>query len=218
MVNHKTNVFPKRSHRYTNEELIQNFVKGLTQNNPPLLSNRTLRTTSLNNTTQLLVCKTVILTAYYQDPPTRAVVDHSSPYGELLKEAFLAESYYPLTRTEQRHEYIYQYCKPPHGYQLHCTTAKELWRICWGRGGGLRSGISLDLLVWGGGASRSNQNWRSLRQIDCEQGELLFKLIGGRFSVESSELVVWAKNQKTPGKSQGQRARSSLRGVYRLRN
>ncbi|PZD70143.1 hypothetical protein C1752_17776 [Acaryochloris thomasi RCC1774] len=208
----------RQSPRYTNEELIQHFVKGFTQGNPPSLSNSTLQTKALQQGVQLLAGHDAILTAYWQDPPLRAVVKHTTPYGELIKQALLAESFYPLSQTEQSQQYIYQYCNPPHGYYLNCTTAKELWRLSWGRGAGLRSGISLDLLVWGGRASRSHENWRSLQRIDCEQGNLKIKLLGGTFSVESSELVVWAKKQPLHSKTNEQRTRTRLRGYYRLQN
>ncbi len=203
---------------YTNEELIQHFVEGFIQGNPLLLSNPTLRTEPLFKSMQLIAGHDVIATAHLQEAPIRVVALYTKPYGQLLQQALLAENFYPLARTGQSQQYVYQYCTPPDGYDIYCTTAKELWRVCWGRGFSLRSGIPLDLLVWGGSSSRSHENWRSLRGIDCDQGKLQIKLLGGSFAVDSTELVVWSKQQSLQAMPREQRARPDLRGYYRLKN
>jgi hypothetical protein len=218
MVASQTSVPQQRSSCYTDEGLIQRFVDGFIQGNPVLLSNPTLRTEPLFKSMQLIANHDVIATAYLQDPPIRVVVNHASPYGDLLKKALLAENFYPLARTGQSQQYVYQYCLPPAGYDLHCTTAKELWRVCWGRGISARSGIPLDLLVWGGASSCNHENWRALRGIDCDQGKLQLKLLGGNLAIASSELVVWAKQQSSHPLPREQRTRPDLRGYYRLRN
>ncbi|MGF1602837.1 MAG: hypothetical protein ACFCU8_12590 [Thermosynechococcaceae cyanobacterium] len=202
----------------TDEELIQRFVEGFIQGNSVLLSNRSLRTEPLFKSMQLMAGHDVIATANLKDPPIQVVVNHATSYGPLLQEALIAESFYPLTRTGQSHQYIYQYCSSPENYDIRCTTAKELWRVCWGRGFSVRSGIPLDLLVWGGGTSRSPQNWRPLRGIDCDQGKLQIKLLGGSFSVSSSDPVVWAKQQSTEATPRERRTRPDLRGYYRLQS
>lgn len=202
--------------QYTDEELIQRFIDGFIQGHSVLLSNRALRTEPLFKSVQLMAGHDVIATAYLQEPPIRVVVHHLPPYGHLLSQALLAESFYPLMRTGN--QYTYQYCTAPKGYELHCTTAKELWRVCWGRGFSLRSGIPLDLLVWGGESSRTEDNWRSLRGIDCDQGKLHIKLLGGNLAVAGSDLVVWAKQHTRQSTPRTQRARPNLSGYYRLRN
>ena len=216
MVASQTPSLRQSSSCHTDEGLIQRFVDGFIQGNPVLLSNPALRTEPLFKSMQLIAGHDVIATAYLQDPPIRAVVQHTSPYSGMLKQALLTEHFYPLARTGQSQQYVYQYCLPPEGYDLYCTTAKELWRVCWGRGFSLRSGIPLDLLVWGGASSRNQENWRSLRGIDCEQGKLNLKLLGGNLAIASSDLVVWAKQQSVQPREY--RARPDLRSYYRLRN
>ncbi|PZD72100.1 hypothetical protein C1752_04079 [Acaryochloris thomasi RCC1774] len=218
MVASQTSVSQQHSSCYTDEGLIQRFVDGFIQGNPILLSNPNLRTEPLFKSMQLIAGHDVIATAYLQDPPIRAVVHHGSPYSSILKQALLAENFYPLARTGQSQQYVYQYCLPPEGYELRCTTAKELWRVCWGRGFSLRSGIPLDLLVWGGASSRNHENWRSLRGIDCDQGKLQLKLLGGSLAIASSDLVVWAQQKSSHPSPREQRTRPNLRGYYRLRN
>jgi hypothetical protein len=201
----------------TDEELIQRFIEGFIQGNSVLLSNRSLRTEPLFNSMQLMAGHDVIATANLKDPPIQVVVNHATPYGELLQQRLLAESFYPLIRTGQPHQYVYQYCASPENYEMHCTTAKELWRVCWGRGLSVRSGIPLDLLVWSGSSSRSQQNWRPLRGIDCDQGKLHIKLLGGSLSVASADPLVWARQQST-ALLRERRTRPDLRGYYRLQS
>lgn len=218
MVASQSSASQQNSSGLTDEGLIQRFVDGFIQGNPVLLSNPNLRTEPLFKSMQLIAGHDVIATSYLQDPPIRVVVHHASPYSELLKEALLTENFFPLARTGQSQQYIYQYCLPPEGYTLHCSTAKELWRVCWGRGFSSHAGIPLDLLVWGGASSRNNENWRSLRGIDCDQGKLKLKLLGGSLAIASSDLVVWAKQKSSQPSPREQRARPNLRGYYRLRN
>jgi hypothetical protein len=178
----------------SDEALIEKFVDGFLQGHVSLLSNQKLRTEPLFDSMQLLASREgVLATAKVKAAPIGMIVRRTSSYWELLHQALLAQSFYPLMPAPQEGCYIYRFVEEPAGYELHCTTAKELWRACWGRGYSMRSGIPLDLLVWRQGPAGSKENWYSLRGMDCEQGQLMVKMLGWSTTIDSGELIVWAK-------------------------
>jgi hypothetical protein len=180
--------------RMSDERLIESFIEGFLQENMVLLSNQKLRTETLRTSMQLMSDKEgCIATANVYETPLSMMVRHGSSYGKLLHESLMAQSFYPLSRAKQETCYHYRFCEATAGYDLHCTTAKELWRACWGRGFGLRAGIPLDLLIWRQGPAGSKESWYSLRGMDCEQGQLTVKMLGWSDAVEGSELIVWAQ-------------------------
>jgi hypothetical protein len=201
------------------EVLIQGFVDDFLQGHTAFLSNQNLRTEVLFNSTQLLSSKEgVVATAKGKDTPIKMVVRSSSSYWELLHSCLCAQNFYPLMKAPQEGCYIYRFCEAPEGYQLYCTTAKELWRACWGRGFGMRSGIPLDLLVWRQGPAETKETWYSLRGMDCENGQLMIKMLGWTETISSTDLVMWAKTDQEPFRGdRGSKVKQGLQGYIRFR-
>ncbi|WP_299412607.1 hypothetical protein [Acaryochloris sp. IP29b_bin.148] len=209
----------------SDSELIQTFVEGFVQGRPVLLSNANLRTEPLFGSMQLIDNKEgLISTANIKQAPISAKIRPVSAYWGELHEAMMEQSFYPLAKGEQSDCYIYRYCAPTDNHEMHCTTAKELWRVCWGRGYSVRSGIPLDLMVWGQGPTSRREKWHALRSMECENGQLAIKILGGTIRVDSQDLVVWARqvgNTRTT-RSYDREGRSPLRagmrGYLRLNN
>jgi hypothetical protein len=194
------------------EVLIQRFVEGFLQNQTILLSNQQLRTEPLFDSMQLLSSREgVLATAKVKATPIHVIVRQTSSYWELLHQTLSAQSFYPLMRAAQDGCYVYRFVEPPENYTLYCTTAKDLWRACWGRGFGVRSGIPLDLLIWRQGPAGSKETWYSLRGMDCEQGQLIIKMLGWTNTVDSAELLVWAKQDASARKDLRASTTSGLR-------
>jgi hypothetical protein len=203
----------------SDEVLVQRFVDDFLQGHTDFLSNQNLRTEGLFNSMQLLSAKEgVVATAKGKDTPIKMMVRSSSSYWDLLHRHLTEQSFYPLLKAPQENCYVYRFCEAPEGYHLHCTTAKELWRACWGRGFGLRSGIPLDLLVWRQGPAESKENWYSLRGMDCENGQLMIKMLGWTETIESTDLVMWARTDQEPFRGSSEsRVKSGLQGYIRFR-
>lgn len=203
----------------SDSELIQTFVEGFVQGRPVLLSNANLRTEPLFDSMQLIDNKEgLISTANMKQAPISAKIRPVSAYWGELHDAMVDQSFYPLAKHEQSDCYVYRYCAPSDNHEVHCTTAKELWRVCWGRGGSIRSGIPLDLLVWGKGPTSHREKWHSLRGMECEAGQLEIKILGGTLRVDSQDLVVWARqvgNTRLSSASNSRNGRSPLRAGMR---
>jgi hypothetical protein len=210
---------PPRPHGGPSDEvLIQGFVDDFLQGNSAFLSNQNLRTEATFNTMQLLSSKEgVIATAKGKETPIKMVVRSNSSYWELLHHCLTTQRFYPLLKAPQENCYIYRFCEPPEGYQLYCTTAKELWRACWGRGFGIRSGIPLDLLIWRQGPAERKEAWYSLRGMDCENGQLMIKMLGWTETISSTDLVVWSKTDRDVVREESARANPALQGYIRFR-
>ena len=203
----------------SDEVLIQGFVDDFLQGNSAFLSNQNLRTEALFNTMQLLSAREgVVATAKGRETPIKMVVRSSSSYWEFLHHCLTTQSFYPLLKASQENCYIYRFCEPPQGYQLYCTTARELWRACWGRGFGVRSGIPLDLLVWRQGPAENKETWYSLRGMDCENGQLMIKMLGWTETISSTDLVIWSKTDPDSAPvNVGSRVKPGLQGYIRFR-
>lgn len=212
----------------SDSELIQTFVEGFVQGCPVFLSNANLRTEPLFGSMQLIDNKEgLISTANMEQAPISAKIRPISAYWSVLHDAMTGQSFYPLAKSEQSDCYIYRYCPPSANHEMHCTTAKELWRVCWGRGYSVRSSIPLDLLVWGQGPTSYREKWHSLKGMECENGQLAIKILGGTIRVSSQDLVVWARQVSSgpsSSRSSGQDLegrsplRAGMRGYLRLRN
>jgi hypothetical protein len=204
-----TEVRPSRSlSMLSDNALIGAFIDGFFQGQTVLLSNQTLRTEPTLNSMQLLSLKEgCIATAHLHASPISMMVRYGSSYGSLIHERLIAQSFYPLVGAGQEGSYIYRFCEAPEGYDLFCTTAKDLWRACWGRGLGHRPGIPMDLLIWRQGPPGSKDAWYSLRGMDCDQGQLTVKMLGWSNAVNSSDLVLWAR--QVMSYQPGQRSSSS---------
>jgi hypothetical protein len=206
----------------SDEALIQAFVDDFLHGHTALLSNQNLRTEPLFDSVQLLSSKEgVIATAKVKDTPIKMIVRPSSSYWDLLHNCLTTQSFYPLAKAPQEGCYFYRFCEAPEGYTLYCTTAKDLWRACWGRGFGVRSGIPLDLLVWRQGPASTKENWYSLRGMDCDKGQLIIKMLGWTETIASSDLVIWTKEEQgSKGSSRSglaSRVKPELQGYIRFR-
>jgi hypothetical protein len=187
----------QRGSMLTDEALIQAFVDGFMLGQTPLMSNPNLRIEPLRDSLQLLTVRGgVLATAQMHETPMSIIVRQMPGPWEILHEALTHQSFFPLAKARQEGCYVYRFCEPPEGYDLYCTTAKDLWRACWGRGFGVRPGIPLDLLVWGPGAPGQPDSWQALRGMDLEHGQLIIKVLGRSFTVAGQDLVVWAKKDE----------------------
>ncbi|QUY43438.1 hypothetical protein [Acaryochloris marina] len=211
----------------SDSELIQTFVEGFVQGRPVLLSNANLRTEPLFDSMQLIDNKEgVISTANLSQAPISAKIRPVSAYWGVLHDAMMEQSFYPLAKSDMSDCYIYRYCAPSNDYEMHCTTARELWRVCWGRGYSVRSGIPLDLMIWGHGPTSHREKWHALRNMECENGQLAIKILGGTIRVDGEDLVVWARKNASTRLSSVNRQdrdgqsplRSGMRGYLRLNN
>jgi hypothetical protein len=182
----------------SDEILIQTFIEEFFHGNIALLSNPHLRTEPLFDSMQLLSSlEGVIATAKLKSTPMEMIVRHGTALGELMHHSLLNQSFYPMLKAPAEGCYIYRFCEPPEGYFLQCATAKDLWRACWGRGFGVRSGIPMDLLVWRKGPPGSKETWYSLKGMDCDNGQLTIKMLGWADAVMGTDLVVWARQIST---------------------
>lgn len=182
----------------SDEVLIQTFIEEFFHGQTVLLSNHHLRTEPLFDSMQLLSsAEGVIATAKLRSTPMEMIVRQGSPSGELMHQLLLQQSFYPMLKAPAGGCYIYRFCEPPEGYFIQCATAKDLWRACWGRGFSARSGIPMDLLVWRKGPPGSKETWYSLKGMDCDNGQLMIKLLGWTDAVMGTDLVVWARQIAT---------------------
>ncbi len=207
----------------TDISLIRTFVSGFIQGHVVMLANSSLRTEPLLGSSMQLLSKKegLIATANMDVAPISMLVRETTSLAPLLHETLAGHQFYPLAKAKPEACYLYRYCAPPEGYELHCTTAKELWRLSWGRGFGSRSGIPLDLIVWYQTANGVRASWQSLRGMDCDQGMLQIKVLGGALWMNSAEWVVWARKDALPHTAHGadrDRSRLYSRGRLPLRN
>jgi hypothetical protein len=198
MVGHAEVRTNQSSNVMLDEVLIQTFIEEFFHGNLALLSNPHLRTEPLFDSMQLLSSVDgVIATAKLRSTPMEMIVRHGTASGEFMHQLLLQQMFYPMLRATAEGCYIYRFCEPPEGYTLQCATAKELWRACWGRGFGVRSGIPMDLLIWRKGPPGSKETWYSLKGMDCDNGQLTIKLLGWADAVMGTDLVVWARQIST---------------------
>lgn len=180
----------------SDETLIQEFIGGILRGDGVLLSNSNLRIEPVLYSLQLLSQKDgLIASVNIKNIPTIIEAREETEYWPLVHQNLLDEKYLPFSSQPRPKTYRYKFCDVPKGYTVCCSTAKELWRVCWGRGFGLRHGIPLDLIIWLPGSGDRKDTWQALRGMNCEQGKLEMKLLGQKQIVDSHELVVWAKNK-----------------------
>jgi hypothetical protein len=206
MVGHAEVRTNQPSNVMSDEVLIQTFIEEFFHGNLALLSNPHLRTEPLFDSMQLLSSLDgVIATAKLRSTPMEMIVRHGTASSELMHQLLLQQMFYPMLRATAEGCYIYRFCEPPEGYTLQCSTAKDLWRACWGRGFGVRSGIPMDLLIWRKGPPGSKEAWYSLKGMDCDNGQLTIKLLGWVDAVMGTDLVVWARQIATGQSSSNHR-------------
>lgn len=209
---------------YTDDEIISTFVTSFIQGQSILLSNHNIRTEPLFDTVQLIAQQGgVISTAALKGSPVTAQLHPIAPYSQLVHQVMTKNNYYPLAKNERGDSYIYQYFAPSKDYRVYCTTAKELWRVCWGRGTSIRSGIPLELVIWGQRTLLQKQTWHPIRGMEVENCQFVVKILGGSFPYASDDLVIWARklpDPELPGVNEsqtGKRLRAGMRGYLSLK-
>ena len=177
----------------SDSELIEAFVEGFLQGQSVLLSNPNLRTEPLFDSVQLISKKEgVIATAHLFETPITIKIRQSCDIWPVLHTMMAKQDFHPITKVGTGEIYLYRHWRAPEGYEINCTTAKELWRACWGRGFSNRSGIPMELLICRQGPMEPKPTWQALRGMDCDQGQLLIKILGRSAWVEATDLIVWA--------------------------
>lgn len=209
---------------HTDNEIISTFVNSFVEGKSILLSNQNLRTESLFDQVQLIAKKGgVISTAALKGAPITAKLYPVAPYFQLVNQAMAENCYYPLTKDKRGESYIYQYLAPSKDYQVYCTTAKELWKVCWRRDGRIRAGIPLEFVIWGQGPATHKQTWHPIRGMDFENCKFFVTILAGTIECAIDELVIWARKRPTHELSncnelqQRKRLRAGMRGYLSLR-
>lgn len=203
---------PKAQESMDDQTLVYSFVKGFIQRQSLLLCNSNLRTEPVCGSVQLLSKKEgVLATAQMHETPLTVLVKQKTSYCSLIHTALVEASYFPLPRGMKDVCLKYQHREIPAGYEVHCTPAKELWRVCWGSGHAKRYGIPMDLLIFSQGSMQRRSTWHPIKGMDSRDGRLFIKLLGGEESFGIEDLVVWLK--KTDSAPTSPYDRSRHRGV-----
>ncbi|HEY9847028.1 MAG TPA: hypothetical protein V6D03_12650, partial [Candidatus Caenarcaniphilales bacterium] len=173
--------------------VIQAFVGHVMQGEAILLSNPNLRTESIFRTSQLLSKKEgLIATAKLTQKPRSILAKKSSAYWQLIHQAMLAKSLFPVEDLQSGGFCTYQHRTIPEGYQINCTEAMKLWRAWWGSSSrNQRLGIPLEFLLLIKGSAQRQGTWYPIRAIICSNGTLYIKTLGGEVAAHGLEMVVW---------------------------
>lgn len=200
--------------------LIAAFVDNFVQSQSLLLANANLRIEPTFDTLQLLSKKEGLLaTAALAAQPLTATVRYGSSYWDCIHQTLIEQSLFPIPSLRKGTFHTYQRRQIPAGYQMHCTSAKELWRVWWGGGVHSRFGISMELLILSRGPLGRQETWHPVRNMESRLGAIFVRMLGGEVALQPSELVVWLKKEDTPAEeSPEKRLRPDLRGIYRRRS
>lgn len=174
--------------------LISTFVDSFVHKRAVMISNANLRTEPALGSIQLLARQEgLVSTAKMDDVPLRAWVRQTSRYWNLINQRLIARNFFPMLDLHKQNCYLYEHYPVPPGYTVHCSTAKELWRVCWSREFRSRSGLPMDLLLLSRGPCGAKQTWYPIRGMDCRQGALYIKMLGGEAQVDLDDLLVWLR-------------------------
>ena len=168
-------------------ELIQALVQGFLQDKTVLLSNPSLKAESVFNTVQLSARNEGLIAITERGSDRQSIlVKQASPYWDLLHQTLVTESFFPIGETNQDGFWRYQFCQVPADYQLHSTTAMELWRVWWSISKGRRSQVlPMDLLILRRGT------WYPIRDIITSFGTLYLKTLGEEVAIYGSDILIW---------------------------
>jgi len=169
--------------------LIQAFVQNFIQGQAILLSNSKLKAEPVGDTIQL-TAKTegLIVKAKLADKRRSAFVKRSSTYWELIHQAMLENSFFPIEQLDKDGLYHYQHHPIPENYQMHCTQAIELWKVWWGlRNRNYSPSIPMDYIILRRGT------WYPIRDIICSRGSLYIKTIGDEDVIFGTDMLIWGK-------------------------
>lgn len=203
--------------------LIEAFVQGFIQNEPVLLSNPNLRVEPVFKTLQLLGREGLLATAILAEKNQPVTVREDSSYWELIHQALLEQSFFPILSLQKDSFYTYEYRTVPEGYQVHYTSVQELWRVWWSRGSPSRPGLLMELLILSRGPTGRQETWQPVRHLESKQGALYIKMLGGEVAFFPETKVIWLQRPKdsqeksSNSETQSRRVRPDLRGLYRPR-
>lgn len=168
--------------------LIQTFVQHFIQGQDVLLSNPNLRTEPVEDTIQLLgKTEGLIVKAKFTEKPRTALVKRSSRYWELIHQAMFANSFFPVGQIQGEGVYRYQYRPMPDNYQMHCTTALELWQAWSENNNPNHRAISMDMIMLKQGT------WNPIRDIVYDQKTLGIKTLGDQVVIAPAEMLIWGE-------------------------
>ncbi len=186
----------------SDEALLQEFIGSVLRGDGALYANSNLQVEPVLHSLQLFSKQDgLIASVNIKKVPIGIDVREETEYWDFLHRSLVEQNYLPISHKVYPKTFRYQYCPAPDGYQACCSTAKDLWRICWGRGFGLRHGIPLDMLFLAPSATeRQKHVWQPLRGMDCDLGKLEIKLLGMKHIVDGQDLVVWAKRKPQEGR------------------
>lgn len=202
--------------------LVQGFIAECRQGKCALLTNPNLHTEPSARSVQLVTKRgEVVATAKLGESRLQFVVNHNCCFAPLVHDELLEQGFFPLA--EQRTPRFFQYfaAEVPPGYHRHWTTVRELWRVCWVKGGLTRSGIPMDLLIYTHSPDRRQQSWYPIRGMDCENGLLVVKLLGQEQRFNPTDMIAWlAKTELnvTHSALQNRQGRGDLRTFWPSRH
>lgn len=195
------------------------FVEHLIQSQSLFLANANLRIEPTFDALQLLGKKEGLLaTAALVVQPLTATVRYGSSYWDCIHQTLIKQSLFPLPSLHKGLLHTYQHRQVPAGYQMYCTSARELWRVWWRRGVHSRFGISMELLILHRGPLGRQETWHPVRNMESSLGAILVHTLGGEIDLQPTELVVWLKKEDAPDGELSQQLRPDLRGIYRQRS
>lgn len=200
--------------------LIAAFVNYFVQSQPLLLANANLRIEPTFDTLQLLSKKEGLLaTAALAAQPLTATVRYRSSYWDCIHQTLIGQSLFPIPSLHKGLRHTYQRRQVPAGYQMHCTSVKELWRTWWGGGVHSRFGISMELLILNRGPLGRQETWHPVRNMESRLGAIFVRLLGGEIALQPSDQVIWLKKEDAPAEEPPEQPlRPDLRGIYRRRS
>lgn len=173
--------------------LIQTFVENCIQGESIVLPNPNLKAETVGDTIQLVVkTEGIVVTAYLIERPRTVLINRSSRYWELIHQAMFANSFFPIGNIQKEGIYRYQYRPMPENYQMHCTSALELWKVWSGQPNrNYRTIMTTDFIMLKQGA------WSSIKDvIDGQDTTLYIKTATSKVSIKSSDMLIWGKKVK----------------------
>ncbi len=169
--------------------LIQTFVQNFLQSQAVLLSNSKLKAEPVVDTLQLIAkSEGLIVKAKLTDKQRTALVKRSSAYWELIHQAMLENSFFPIEQLDTEDFYRYEHRPIPENYHMHCTNAMELWQEWWRLRNRIYSpSIPMDFIILRRGT------WYPVRNIICSHGSLYIKTIGDEVAIYGTDMLIWGK-------------------------
>lgn len=173
----------------SDSELILSFIEQSIQGTEVLLANRALKAQRFGVTNQLLK-KTgeLLLSSQAGGSSTQFLVKMDPEYWELMNQHLASRSFLSISEPDNHGFNCFEYCKVPHGYQMHCTRSGHLWRAWWQcRRRIAHTALPMELLI------RVRHTWYPIRDIEFGQGFLYIKTLGNEIDVTAEDLICWLR-------------------------